>query len=841
MELKGRRTLSGIDIGGKKVYKISQFEEALLEEETLQEIIIKIATSDDIEKFFYGHSKDELVEQIEKAKEAKENSKSILKGIIEELKTKNIFEQEKLRTAFLNAEKEAKKSINATKGQLNKLLETLKGYEKCVNEWNIELPQEASKTTKVTISSFKTSYDKLRMALKNLSEQRSNDLMSAYADIEENARFLTIMLFGRTRAGKSTTMEAFTHGKGCSMGGGGQHTTKEVKSYYFPAEKSDIEPNYPCLRIVDTPGIEGVNGEELSAKAEKFVERSDHIFFLLSDDKATDGELKEFGKIHSQGKGITVLFNIKKTDEDIDLLVNSPSDIFKDEDLEGHKRRIEGYISKHFKMPPPFVIPYHARAAWLSRSNSKLPDGVTPQKLEIASRIFDVENYINNYILDKALYAKIRTPRDLLYSYIYTLRKEFYDFKEQFKKTSSDSNELIKYLDRGVEKARKSIIINRFPNLKAKFKSASDGIPGFVDDVIASGGDIKSLNDKWEEYLKSHGVYDSVVWFQNAGRKDFEDEVKEEMRVAIEDFRVKNIENIEEALNKYREEKDNNSKFLKTGLKVGGGTVGGLVVGGLTEWAILNLWNPTGWVAAIAAVAVGAIGAYGGKKIGEKISEDIEQNKKKKVYSIRKEIIEKYRYQIWSDFRVAREQCDIWLDKSKESIEEVKKTILFVRQASKYLLSETASLINNLSEIMLKNNFELVDEIFKLTIPEIDLGSISLINVARIPKVMTKVLLLSNENDMNVIGKCIGLKGSRIKKISAALGGERIFLVDEKDDLKHQILQALGLDGSYYNSINFDNPKNPTVAYINISQKIRECNIALAGKLLNIIIKIQEE
>ena len=113
MGLKGRRQLEGLDIGGEKLYKISQFEEALSKKETLQEIIRKIATSDDIERFFYGHGKDELVERIEKAKEEKENSKSILKGAIEELK-KNAKENEN----SLKILKEADEKLDAISEQI---------------------------------------------------------------------------------------------------------------------------------------------------------------------------------------------------------------------------------------------------------------------------------------------------------------------------------------------------------------------------------------------------------------------------------------------------------------------------------------------------------------------------------------------------------------------------------------------------------------------------------------------------------------------------------------------------------------------------------------------------
>jgi len=190
----------------------------------------------------------------------------------------NELREANLLNALAVAEQAAKKSLRATKAHRDLLLLAIKDFEIHVEASEINVPSGKSEIIESAIKSFQLEYDRLRSMLDGLAERSAESLTRAYENLERDVRFVTIMLFGRTRTGKSTTMEALTGGDGNSIGKGKQHTTTEVKAYYFPAQSGDGEPNYPCLRIVDTPGIEGFEGESLAAMAEEFVERSDHIF-----------------------------------------------------------------------------------------------------------------------------------------------------------------------------------------------------------------------------------------------------------------------------------------------------------------------------------------------------------------------------------------------------------------------------------------------------------------------------------------------------------------------------------------------------------------------------------
>ncbi|WKT61289.1 50S ribosome-binding GTPase [Microbulbifer thermotolerans] len=757
----------------------------------------------------------------------------------------NELREEKLLNALAVAEQAAKKSLRATKAHRDLLLSVIKDFEIHVEASEINVPSGKSEIIESAIKSFQLEYDKLRSMLDGLAERSTESLTRAYENLEKDVRFVTIMLFGRTRAGKSTTMEALTGGDGTSIGKGKQHTTTEVKAYYFPALSSDSEPNYPCLRIVDTPGIEGFEGESLAAMAEEFVERSDHIFFLLTDDKATSGELERFGFIRTQGKGITVLLNVKASDDDLDLLISAPNYVFKDDELDGHKRRISGYLRRHFDMPPPEVIPFHARSAWLSRSPHNLPDSVTSHKeLEVASRINDVEEHILQYILNEAFYARIRTPRDLLNSYVWSLKDELRPFAGRFKKMMANLAESTNHLERGVERARKRIV-NRYPLLRARFQSASDGVPGLVDEIISAGGFGRVLSKKWGDYLQAQGVSDSVRWFVETGQKDLESEINEEVRVAAIDFNASDVDDLTGLFDEYHEKEESakENKYARAALRTGAGTG----AAALTGWAIANWWNPTGWAAAGAALVVAAVG-IGAEAVARKATDEWAQANKRDLYSHRSELIKNLRDHLWADYRLARERCGNWLDQAKALyIETAKETALPVQTAAKSLWSATVATLNALDDVASNSDHELISEIFCSVVPDISSGRVTVKKVARYPKVVTKVLLNTDYEHISVLGTCIGTKGSRIRKVVSALGGETVHLVDAKTNLSEMILQALGLSNIDSNVITLDAHENSTIAWIKAPRQLvgqiigtGGSNIRLASQLLGIKIQIQE-
>jgi len=752
-----------------------------------------------------------------------------------------------LHAALAAAAEAAKQALQRIRPEHENFIQVLCQFESAVRASNVEVPDNASATIKDATNTFRKRYDALRDTLDSLVEQTSGKLTEAYEDIARDSDFVTIMLFGRTRAGKSTTMEALTGGNGASIGVGRQHTTTDIRAYYFPRPVNGCIPDGPALRIVDTPGIEGFQGEALAEMAEEFVERSDHILFLLTDDKATADELDRFGVIKTQGKGITVLLNVKASDEDLDLLVSRPELIFRPDEIDGHSRRICSYLERHFEMPPPRLIPVHARAAWLGRYEGELPGGIEDRELLVRnSRLQDVEDRISEFIQNEALPARLCAPRDLLLSYLWPLKDELRPFAGEFRQMMRDIDLLIRSLESGSEKAR-ARVASRFPLLRARFQATSDAVPGLVDSVIVTGGRGEALNKHWRQLLETHGVTDATTWFIAAGKQDFETELSEKFRAATFDYELSNAEDLDDLLGEYHNA-DNSAKrekYARAGIRAGGG----IGAAALTTWAIANWWNPTGWAAAAAAVLVAGAG-MAGEEIARKATDEWERSSKKDMYEKRGEIIKKLRDRLWADFYCVRSGCGDWLDKTKaihlNIAHEVAKPI---QQSARHLWRSTVECLGQLDKVIDSVNFGLVTDVLLVNVPEYVEGLIKIDAIARLEGYRTKVVVSSvHEGRTNALAACIGRQGTRIRAIRATLGNERIDLVDGRASKALQVLQALGQTKLNATSVLINEKEGETIARVRVGSlsQVRSvigpkgANIQLAKHLLGFNIIVEE-
>ena len=67
--------------------------------------------------------------------------------------------------------------------------------------------------------------------------------------------------------------------------------------------------------------------------------------------------------------------------------------------------------------------------------------------------------------------------------------------------------------------------------------------------------------------------------------------------------------------------------------------------------------------------------------------------------------------------------------------------------------------------------------LFRREVPEVDDGTVQIMGVARDPGSRAKVAVLSRERDVDPVGACVGVRGSRIQSIVQELRGERIDIV----------------------------------------------------------------
>ncbi|MHC4177683.1 MAG: transcription termination factor NusA [Planctomycetota bacterium] len=93
--------------------------------------------------------------------------------------------------------------------------------------------------------------------------------------------------------------------------------------------------------------------------------------------------------------------------------------------------------------------------------------------------------------------------------------------------------------------------------------------------------------------------------------------------------------------------------------------------------------------------------------------------------------------------------------------------------------------------ILSRTKPQLVQRLFEQEIPEIAESVIQVRAIAREPGCRTKVAVSSNDQRVDCVGACVGVRGNRIKNIVDELGGERIDIVRYSDDMQVLIPNSL--------------------------------------------------
>ena len=86
---------------------------------------------------------------------------------------------------------------------------------------------------------------------------------------------------------------------------------------------------------------------------------------------------------------------------------------------------------------------------------------------------------------------------------------------------------------------------------------------------------------------------------------------------------------------------------------------------------------------------------------------------------------------------------------------------------------------------------ELLIELFKIEVPEINEGMIELINGARDPGSRAKIAVKANDQRIDPIGACVGMRGSRVQAVSNELGGERVDIILWDENPAQYVINAM--------------------------------------------------
>ena len=75
-----------------------------------------------------------------------------------------------------------------------------------------------------------------------------------------------------------------------------------------------------------------------------------------------------------------------------------------------------------------------------------------------------------------------------------------------------------------------------------------------------------------------------------------------------------------------------------------------------------------------------------------------------------------------------------------------------------------------------------VDSLFKSEVPEINEGIVEIMGISRDPGGRTKIAVSSADSDIDAVGACVGMRGSRVQNIIQELKGEKIDIVPWSPD-----------------------------------------------------------
>ncbi len=93
--------------------------------------------------------------------------------------------------------------------------------------------------------------------------------------------------------------------------------------------------------------------------------------------------------------------------------------------------------------------------------------------------------------------------------------------------------------------------------------------------------------------------------------------------------------------------------------------------------------------------------------------------------------------------------------------------------------------------ILSRTSPEFIMELFRLEVPEIEQGLLEIKSAARDPGIRAKIGVKSNDQRIDPIGTCVGMRGSRVQAVTQELGGERVDIILWSADPAQFVIGAL--------------------------------------------------
>ncbi len=502
----------------------------------------------------------------------------------------------------------------------------------------------------------------ITIGINEQSTTKLGDLKKYLDKQKEHLKDFTVVLFGKTKAGKSTIREAFTRGDGGTIGKGAQRTTQDVKEYEWQG-----------LRLIDTPGIEAYKGEEDQRKAVETVREADMVIFLISDDAPQPKEFEAMEWLNRINKYFFILLNVKeelentsKPDDNrrLERFIKNPNKVFDTKRLQGHEQRIRGDFGKIFGVEKIDIVYVHAQAAFLS-TRPKYKD--YSNELWSLSRVETAYNLISKEIVKTGYQRRVLTICNGVVDFIDDIIRSLKTHQKSLEVQVRFMNDELPNLEKKLQKISKEGNQRIERKCKGKFDKIRGWIPRFVDDYLGKDNAQleyqRRINKETEDIQREmKRLFQELVNEVKEALKEFEKEYMYDMGTIKIDF--------PEINNFQKDYTDDSLKYVSMGL----GATSAIAMG-IAAFAGANFWNPVGWVAGIASVVVGIFSWLFGSGNDERRAWQRKKQEAKdllyqKLYTSENEIVKSYQ-DLLQKYITSRQN------------EELKRIKTYIRQLSR--------------------------------------------------------------------------------------------------------------------------------------------------------------
>jgi len=123
--------------------------------------------------------------------------------------------------------------------------------------------------------------------------------------------------------------------------------------------------------------------------------------------------------------------------------------------------------------------------------------------------------------------------------------------------------------------------------------------------------------------------------------------------------------------------------------------------------------------------------------------------------------------------------------------ERVQSERLHIGDRIRVLVKDIVKRGSRVEIVVSRKSKDFIEKLFAVEIPEIADGNMKIMKIARDPGYRTKVAVYSPDENIDVVGACLGVRGSRIRNVSDELRNEKIDIIEWSGSLEELVVNAL--------------------------------------------------